>query len=83
MAAYSDLHVRGLLATWPTLPENLRNDTNIATVLIKYFFGLDWINKHIDPEATCPGPLTLKGSEAEIELAKIRIVDFAESLFNL
>jgi len=77
------IKVVDLLATWATLPTNLRNDTQIATLVIKHFMGLSWIDKHIDPNASNPGLLTLKGSPADIELAKIRIVDLAESLFNL
>jgi hypothetical protein len=83
MGAYCDLNARGLLATWYSMPPRLRNDTNLATVVIKYFLGQAWIEKHLDPDATNPGPLTLKGSQMDIELAKIRTVDLAESLFNL
>jgi hypothetical protein len=83
MSMYRDLHVSGLLATWHSMPKHLRNDTNIATIAIKYFLGREWIEKHLDPDATHPGPLTLKGTPLDIELAKIRTVDLAESLFNL
>jgi hypothetical protein len=78
-----EIKAEDLLATWLGLPEFLRNDTGMATLVLKHFFGLDWINKHIDPDASRPGPLTLAGSPSELEYAKIRVVDLAESIFNL
>lgn len=78
-----ELKSEDLLATWLGLPDFLRNDTMIATLVLKHFLGLDWLNKHVDPDGTRSGPLTLSGNPTEIELAKIRVVDLAESIFNL
>ena len=72
-----------LLATWLGLPEILRNDTQISTLILKHFLSEEWVFKHLDPEAICPGPLTLAGDPKKMELAKIRVVDLAESIFNL
>jgi hypothetical protein len=86
MAQMSELREIGaadLLATWLKLPEIWRNDTQIATLILKHFLSEEWVFKHLDPDATCPGPLTLAGSPTDIEHAKIRIVDLAESIFNL
>jgi hypothetical protein len=83
MAALRQIKVVDLMATWAGLPAHIRNDTQIASLVVKHFLGLSWIDKHIDPDATNLGILTLKGSPAQLESAKIRIVDLAESLFNL
>ena len=83
MSEISEIRAEDLLLTWLGLPEFLRNDTQIATLLLKHFFGLDWINKHIDPDATHPGPLTLAGKPSDVEHAKIRVIDLAETIFNL
>jgi hypothetical protein len=80
---FREITAEDLLLTWLRLPEVLRNDTQIATLVLKHFFGLDWINKHLDPDATRPGPLTLAGDPSDMEYAKIRVVDLAESIFNL
>jgi hypothetical protein len=72
-----------LLATWHNLPRHLQNDTNIATLVIKAFLELPWIDKHLDSNTSTPGLLTIRGTEIEQNLARIRIVDLAESLFNL
>jgi hypothetical protein len=79
------LYIRAvdLVATWFGLPEQIRNDTQIASLVLKHFLGLDWLNKHVDPDATKRGPLTLSGTATEIEHAKIRVVDLGEALFNL
>jgi hypothetical protein len=80
---FRQIKAEDLLATWLGLPEFLRNDAQIATLVLKHFFGLDWINKHVDPDGPRPGPLTLGGGPSEIEHAKIRVIDLAESIFNL
>jgi hypothetical protein len=78
-----EIKAEDLFATWLGLPEFLRNDTQLASLVLKHFLGFDWLVKHVDPAASCRGPLTLAGSPMEIELAKIRTVDLAESIFNL
>jgi hypothetical protein len=83
MSDFREIGAADLLATWLGLPEIWRNDTQIATLVLKHFLGEEWIFRHLDPEATCPGPLTLAGTPTEIECAKIRVVDLAESIFNL
>jgi hypothetical protein len=72
-----------LLVTWLGLPELWRNDTQIATLVLKHFLSEEWVLKHVDPDATQPGPLTLTGSPTDIELAKMRVVELAEAIFNL
>ena len=83
MGKLQEIKVANLIATWAGLPGNLRNDTNISTLVIKHFLGFPWIEKHLDPDASNPGILTLKGNPSDLELAKIRIIDLAETLFNL
>jgi uncharacterized protein YerC len=78
-----ELKVLDLLATWLGLPEIWRNDAQIATLILKHFLGEAWVLKHVDPDATRPGPLTLAGTPVQIEYAKVRVVDLAESIFNL
>lgn len=70
-SGFREIRAEDLLLTWLGLPEFLRNDTQIATLVLKHFFGFDWINKHLDPDATHPGPLTLAGSPSDVEYAKI------------
>jgi len=74
---------RDLLATWRTLPLEMQNDTQIAVLIIKTFLGIDWINRHLQENTKNPGLLTIGGSLFEANLARVRIIDLAESLFNL
>lgn len=83
MSEFREIGAADLLATWLGLPEIWRNDTQIATLILKHFLSEEWIFKHVDQDATRPGPLTLAGSPTDIEHAKIRVVELAESIFNL
>lgn len=74
---------RDLLNTWDKLPAAWRNDTQIATLIIKAYLGYPWLLKHCDIDTKTPGLLTIKGDLLEQNLARVRIVDLAESLFNL
>jgi hypothetical protein len=77
------IRARDLLATWDKLPAEMRNDTQISVLVIKAFLGMPWIDKHLADETQTPGLLTIRGTLIEQNLAQIRVVDLAESLFNL
>ena len=67
-----------LLATWHKLPAHWRNDTQIATLVIKAFLGMPWLEKHVAEDTKTP-QATIRGTPSEQMLARIRIVDLAES----
>lgn len=72
-----------LLATWNQWPANMQNDSQLAIAIIKLYLGEQWLLRHVAPETQSPGPLTIRGAIAEQKLARVRIVDLAEMLFNL
>jgi hypothetical protein len=77
------IRARDLLATWNTLPPEMQNDSQMAVLIIKAFLGMPWLNIHVREDTKTPGLLTIKGTTGEQNLARVRLVDLAESLFNL
>ena len=61
----------------------MQNDTQIAVLIIKAFLGMPWLDRHVSEETKTAGILTIRGTILEQNLARVRIVDLAESLFNL
>jgi len=83
MEGLPKLKIKHLLASWATFPPDMRNDTQISIAVIKHFLGEDWPFTHILPDCRTPGILTVHGTVSEKKLAKVRIIDLAESLLNL
>jgi hypothetical protein len=53
-------------------------------VVIKYFLGPEWIDEHVSWERNTPGFLrVIPGQSAETLISTIKLVDFAELLWNL
>lgn len=78
------LEVENLIRTWRGFPDGFRNDSLLAVAVLKYALGEDWLERHISPHAKKEGVLTIRKAESEeAEIAKMRMVELAESLFNL
>ena len=52
-------------------------------LVIKVYLGYEWLLKHCGDDSKTPGLLTIGGSIFEQNLARVRVVDLAETLFNL
>ena len=51
--------------------------------MLKYALGEEWLERHISPHAHDRGVLTNQTAESEdAEIAKMRMVELSESLFN-
>jgi hypothetical protein len=78
-----------LLATIATFSPDLRNNDakrafELAGSIVEYFFGQEWIDKHVS--STCPTNEYLRvvpGEGQATETSTFKIVDFAELLYNL
>jgi hypothetical protein len=72
-----------------TFPEEIQNADGGRTVvlaqsIIAHFFGRDWFTAHIRPDAPKPGFLNYDfSSDQRREATSFRVVELAESLFNL
>lgn len=78
------LTVENLIRTWRGFPEGFRNDSLLAVAVLKYALGEDWLERHVSPHARQQGVLTIRKEESEdAEIAKMRMVELSESLFNL
>jgi hypothetical protein len=78
------LTVENLIRTWQGFPEEFRNDSLLAVAVLKYALGEEWLDHHISPHARDPGVLTIRREESEgAEIAKMRMVELSESIFNL
>jgi hypothetical protein len=71
------------------LPEEIRNDDGgrtiaLANSVIANFFGRDWFAAHIRHDSSRPGFLNMDfSSDRRREATVFRVVELAESLFNL
>jgi len=78
-----------LLTTIAKFPAEWRDDDSkrsfyLAISVIKYFLGEEWLYEHVSPERRTPGFLrVVAGHSAETQVSTLKIVDFAELLFNL
>ena len=82
-----DGHLLDTLQKFP--PDVFFNDSRrsffLAIAVIKYFFGDQWLDRHIAPgESKRSGFLrVIEGRGPETQISSFRIVDLAELLFNL
>jgi hypothetical protein len=88
MATYVRITENHLLSVVARLPYQIAlHDTDrtywVAISVIKYFFGKDWLDTHLDPDGPT-GPLTqIPNDQDEQNKRAYRILDLAELLFNL
>ena len=81
---FRSLTVEHLIRTWWGFPEGFRNDSLLAVAVLKYALGEEWLERHISPHARDRGVLTIRRGESEdAEIAKMRMVELSESIFNL
>jgi hypothetical protein len=81
---FRSLTLEQLLRTWENFPEGYRNDSMLAIAMLKYALGEEWLERHISLHALQPGVLNIRNQESEeAEIAKMRMVELSESLFNL
>jgi len=77
---------------WSTIakfpPEVLRDDSarsfTLTVAIIKYYFGLDWLERHAGDSAPIDGVFRQRFDDpVKGEIQSFRLVDFSELLFNL
>jgi hypothetical protein len=89
MGNFVPLTDQHLLRAIAQFPDEIRQDDSkrafiLSLAVVRYFFGLEWIEEHISVENPTPGFLRLvAGSTSETHLSTFKIVDFAELLHNL
>jgi len=88
MSSYVRITEQHLLSVVARLPQQIvLRDTDrtywVAISVIKYFFGKDWLDEHLDPEGR--GGFLRQYPNDEVAQGKqaYRILDLAELLFNL
>jgi len=82
----NEQHLLNTIAKFPS--EILKDDSKrsfwLSIAIIKYFFGPEWLERHVSVENPEPGFFrVIAGHGAPTQLSTFRIVDFAELLFNL
>jgi len=89
MTSLTKLTVLNLLNTYSGLPEHMKNSPTdggfmISTLVIRHFFGIEWLEKHIYPHATRGGFMRLDANDMErSRLQAFRVIDLSELLMNL
>jgi hypothetical protein len=83
------LNVDDLHKIVSTLPDDMKNHDGermigLANTVIVHFLGRKWFDEHIRPDAPKPGFLRMDfSSDHRREATVFRVVELAESLFNL
>jgi hypothetical protein len=83
------LNVDDLHKIVSTLPDDMKNHDGgrmigLANTVIVHFLGREWFEEHIRPDAPKPGFLRMDfSSDHRREATVFRVVELAESLFNL
>ena len=88
MPTYTRITKQHLLSVVLRLPYQIvLRDTDrtywVAISVIKYFFGKDWLDEHLDPEGPDGFLRQMPDDEAAQNMQAYRILDLAELLFNL
>lgn len=83
-AAIPVAHARQPAAHLEKFPQQLPKQFRLSIAVLKYALGEEWLERHIGPHARRPGVLNVREEESEeAEIAKMRMVELSESLFNL
>lgn len=86
------LTVEKLLSWVSTLPAEIRQDDgrlsfNLSAVIMKHFFGVEWMERNVIQDEENKQPQTYLRldftDDTTREIKSFRMVDFAETLFNL
>lgn len=81
----TDQHLLGVVSRLP--PEIFFRDTDrtywVSISVIKYFFGMNWLDKHLDPDGNSGFLRQVPGDDEAQGKQAYRVLDLAELLFNL
>ena len=76
--------VRAIVSLWNQLPKENQSDFQISFEVIKGFMGLEWLQKHFDPDLKKPSIFKISFGVTEEEATRnYRVIDLAELLINL
>jgi len=76
--------VRDIVALWNQLPQEHKSDFTISFSIIRDVMGLEWLQKHFDPDLKKPSIFKISEGATEEEATRnYRVIDLAELLINL
>jgi hypothetical protein len=76
--------IREIVSLWNQLPKENQSDFQVSFEIIKGLMGLEWLQKHFDPELKKPSVFKIGFGATEEEATRnYRVIDLAELLINL
>jgi hypothetical protein len=71
------------LARLSTPLNGVQESLLLAGAILKYYFGQDWLNKYLLPDATKPNYLRIVADTISQDRTALRAIDLAEMIYNL